>query len=119
MTLANAFKAVKYVLFTAVAGYFAFMLILAFFQKKYIYYPSREIITTPGLKGMEYEDVYFDSSDGVRLNGWFFPTEDTRRGDTVLFCHGNADNISYFIDDVKMLTDIGLGVFIFDYRGYG
>ncbi len=119
MTLANAFKVLKHLLFLAVAAYFAFMLMLAFFQKKYIYYPSKEIITTPGLKGMEYEDVYFDSSDGVRLNGWFFPPEDMRRGETVLFCHGNADNISYFIDDVKMLTDLGLGVFVFDYRGYG
>ncbi len=119
MILANIFKALKYIVFLAMVGYFAFMLMLAFFQKKYIYYPSKEIITTPGLKGMEYEDVYFESSDGIRLNGWFFPPKDLRRGETALFCHGNTDNISYFIDDVKMLTDIGLGVFIFDYRGYG
>lgn len=118
MAVRKAFKALKYILFLATTGYFAFMLMLAFFQKKYIYYPSKEIVTTPGLKGMEYEDIYFDSSDGVRLNGWFFPPSGAR-GEIILFCHGNADNISYFIEDVRMFTELGLGVFIFDYRGYG
>jgi len=118
MAVRKVFKVFKTLLFLAAAAYFAFMLMLAFFQKKYIYYPARDIITTPGLKGMEYEDIYFDSSDGIRLNGWFFPPTDDR-GETVLFCHGNADNISYFIDDVRTFMDIGLGVFIFDYRGYG
>lgn len=118
MTLSKFFKLLKHLLYLAGVGYFSFMLMLAFFQKKYIYYPAKDIITTPGLKGMEYEDVYFDSSDGVRLNGWYFPPPDAV-GEVVLFCHGNADNISYFIDDVKMFKDLGLGVFIFDYRGYG
>ncbi|MBA3065902.1 alpha/beta fold hydrolase [bacterium] len=118
MTLSKTVKFLKYIIGLFLVGYFAFMLMLALFQKKYIYYPVKEIITTPGLKGMEYEDVYFNSSDGVRLNGWFIPPQDIN-GETVLFCHGNADNISYFIEDVKMLADIGLGVFIFDYRGYG
>jgi fermentation-respiration switch protein FrsA (DUF1100 family) len=37
----------------------------------------------------------------------------------MLFCHGNAGNISHRLDNIRRLHDRGLGVFIFDYRGYG
>ncbi|MGA1869973.1 MAG: alpha/beta hydrolase [bacterium] len=37
----------------------------------------------------------------------------------VLFCHGNAGNISYLIDTVQQYARVGLSAFIFDYRGYG
>jgi uncharacterized protein len=38
---------------------------------------------------------------------------------TVLFCHGNAGNISHRMDKMALLHELGLNVFIFDYRGYG
>ena len=43
---------------------------------------------TPKEIGLEFEDIYFFSSDGTELNGWFVPAKGSRL--TVLFCHGNA-----------------------------
>jgi fermentation-respiration switch protein FrsA (DUF1100 family) len=37
----------------------------------------------------------------------------------ILFCHGNAGNISHRLDNVARLLERELQVFIFDYRGYG
>jgi hypothetical protein len=37
----------------------------------------------------------------------------------VLFCHGNAGNISHRLDSIRLLHSLGLQVLIFDYRGYG
>jgi len=37
----------------------------------------------------------------------------------LLFCHGNAGNISHRLDNVRLLHNRGISVFIFDYRGYG
>jgi fermentation-respiration switch protein FrsA (DUF1100 family) len=37
----------------------------------------------------------------------------------LLFCHGNAGNISHRLDNVLRLHQTGISVFIFDYRGYG
>jgi fermentation-respiration switch protein FrsA (DUF1100 family) len=37
----------------------------------------------------------------------------------VLFCHGNAGNISHRLDWLEMFHELGLAVFLFDYRGYG
>ncbi|MCK4602008.1 MAG: alpha/beta hydrolase, partial [Phycisphaerae bacterium] len=38
---------------------------------------------------------------------------------TVLFCHGNGGNISHRLTTINMLHEMGLDVFLFDYRGYG
>lgn len=88
-----------------------------YFEYKSIYFPMRDIELLPDAVGLSYEDVYLDTDDGVRLNAWFIPAGDSRF--TVLFCHGNGGNISHRIEKILILNQIGLDVFIFDYRGYG
>jgi len=94
-----------------------FILYLKYYEKKGIYFPTRKIDLTPKDVGLEFEDVYFFSSDGIKLNGWYIPAKESRA--TVLFCHGNAGNISHRIDVIDMFCRVGLDVFIYDYRGYG
>jgi uncharacterized protein len=38
---------------------------------------------------------------------------------TVLYSHGNNDEITYFWDRVELLWEAGYDVFIYDYRGFG
>ncbi|MCK4995128.1 MAG: alpha/beta hydrolase [Candidatus Omnitrophica bacterium] len=90
---------------------------LKYFERKGIYYPTKEIEFTPIDAGLKYEDVFFNTDDGLKLNGWFIPAEDPRG--TLLFCHGNAGNISHRIEIIKVFNKLNLNVFIFDYRGYG
>ena len=94
------------------------VLCVRWFERSSIYFPYRTIESTPDAVGLRYDDVYFKTSDGVRLNGWFIPASDPPRA-TVLFCHGNAGNISHRFDTIRIFNDLGLNVFIFDYRGYG
>jgi fermentation-respiration switch protein FrsA (DUF1100 family) len=94
-----------------------FILFLKYYERRGIYFPVRKIDLTPREIGLEFEDVYFFSSDGTKLNGWYIPAKGSRI--TVLFCHGNAGNISHRIEAIDMFCRIGLDVFIFDYRGYG
>jgi fermentation-respiration switch protein FrsA (DUF1100 family) len=86
-------------------------------ERKQIYYPTRFIEITPEDAGMEYEEVHLVTADGARLHGWYVPAESSRG--VVLFCHGNAGNISHRLDSIIMFRELGLDVFIFDYRGYG
>jgi len=37
----------------------------------------------------------------------------------LLFCHGNAGNISHRLESIRIFHQLGLNVFIFDYRGFG
>jgi len=80
--------------------------------------PYRAHVQTPKQLGLAYEDVYFQAGDGTPLHAWFLPAESKALG-TILFLHGNAENISTHIMSVRWLPARGFNVFLLDYRGYG
>jgi fermentation-respiration switch protein FrsA (DUF1100 family) len=86
-------------------------------ERSFIYFPDRELIGDPADFDLPFDDVSFVAEDGVRLHGWFVPAN----GDvTWLWFHGNAGNISYRLENLRLLhDDLGVNVFLFDYRGYG
>ncbi|NNL45919.1 MAG: alpha/beta hydrolase [Woeseiaceae bacterium] len=78
--------------------------------------PGRTLTMTPTDVGMDYQDVAIETADGVTLHGWFIAG---RTSQVLLFFHGNAGNISHRLDSIRQFRDLGLSVFIIDYRGYG
>jgi fermentation-respiration switch protein FrsA (DUF1100 family) len=87
-------------------------------ESRFIYFPDRALSTTPADAGIEYRNVYFETEDGVRLNGWWVPARDGEG--TILWFHGNAGNLSDRVGPLESWHDeLGVGVFMFDYRGYG
>jgi fermentation-respiration switch protein FrsA (DUF1100 family) len=106
--------------------YWVFILVLAagcfylFYVKIenfFVFFPQKAFDFTPQELRITYQDVYFETEDGKRLHGWFFPLEG--ESPVILFFHGNAGNISHRLDNIDRLLKKGLQVFIFDYRGYG
>ncbi|MBI4057561.1 MAG: alpha/beta fold hydrolase, partial [Elusimicrobia bacterium] len=91
----------------------------ALWERSQLYKPVRQITSCPLQFQMSYEDVFFQTADGVRLNGWYIPSADPKNKETILVFHGNGENISGHIEDLKLWHDLGLNVFVFDYRGYG
>ncbi|GAB4266303.1 MAG: alpha/beta hydrolase [Deferrisomatales bacterium] len=84
----------------------------------FVYFPDRSLSGAPGAVGLGYEEVRFPAADGVELHGWWVPGEAV--GPCIVFFHGNTGNISHRLDILKRLHNrLGLGVFLFDYRGYG
>jgi len=94
-----------------------FSILLYFRQDTMIFYPEKEIWQTPKHIGLEYEEVSLTTNDGVVINAWYVPAKNEKG--VVLFCHGNAGNISHRLDSIKIFHDLGQSVLIFDYRGYG
>jgi uncharacterized protein len=87
-------------------------------EEKFIFFPIAEIERTPRDVGLAFEDVFFSTADGVRLNGWLAAYPGART--TLLWFHGNAGNISHRAEGMKLLHDkVKANVFIIDYRGYG
>jgi hypothetical protein len=82
------------------------------------FHPARELAAPPELAGGSLEEVFFPSTDGVRLHGWILRPPGPPRG-TVLFFHGNAENMGTHVNAVLWLVKEGYLVFAFDYRGYG
>src|SRR6185503_6287796 len=65
-----------------------------------------------------FADVWFTTGDGVRLHGWFFRAPQPG-APLILWCHGNAGNIT---DRAPMAAEFarrGVSAFVFDWRGYG
>jgi fermentation-respiration switch protein FrsA (DUF1100 family) len=98
-------------------AYWGWGVILYIMQPKFLYSPVREILYTPADLDLDFEEVFFKTKDGLRLNGWYVPAENSEF--TVLFCHGNGGNIYHCLDTLNIFYNLGLNCFIFDYRGYG
>jgi fermentation-respiration switch protein FrsA (DUF1100 family) len=84
----------------------------AFFQ------PHRTVVQTPDRVGVRYESLTLRAADGVELVAWFMPASGKPRA-TVLFLHGNAENISTHFMNVAWMPAEGFNVLALDYRGYG
>lgn len=65
------------------------------------------------------ENVWFNSADSTRLNGWFFASQTKPELATMIFFHGNGGNISNISWLAERFANHGFDVLIFDYRGYG
>ena len=64
------------------------------------------------------EELTFASDDGTKLHAWFLHAQGAPKG-TVVYFHGNAQNLTSHISYVDWLPAEGFDVFAFDYRGYG
>ena len=80
--------------------------------------PSTSLYHTPGQFGLEYEPVEIRAADGTELFAWFLPARG-KPSATVLYLHGNAENISTQFANVAWLPARGYNVLALDYRGYG
>mmetsp|Transcript_21178 Transcript_21178/g.25036 ORF Transcript_21178/g.25036 Transcript_21178/m.25036 type:complete len:340 (+) Transcript_21178:69-1088(+) len=77
---------------------------------------------SPSQQRLKYEDIYFKTSDGLKLHGWFIPStaSDANKQPTLLFCHENAGNIGLRIPEFQKINSLlRVNQFVFDYRGYG
>ncbi|MBE0576042.1 MAG: alpha/beta hydrolase [Desulfuromonadales bacterium] len=83
----------------------------------FLYFPEPRHEATPSSVGLDYEEIAFLATDGTRLSGWL--VSGRPNAPIVLFCIGNAGNISHRLETLQLLHDFGVAVFIFNYRGYG
>ena len=63
------------------------------------------------------QEVSFTASDGVRLEGWWWPAQ--QRSDAVLLLHGAGANRLEMLARATWLHDEGYAVLLFDFRGCG
>lgn len=66
--------------------------------------------------GVNYEDVTFNSLDGLELSGWYLPSEN---GADVILTHGFSANRLSMIPFARLLNQHGYGVLLYDLRAHG
>ena len=63
-----------------------------------------------------YQNIDFESSDGLRLSGWYAPS---RNGAAVVLVHGGGGDRTGPLDHAALLQRHGYGVLLYDSRGRG
>ncbi|MCL4193640.1 MAG: alpha/beta fold hydrolase, partial [Thermoguttaceae bacterium] len=102
----------------ALIAYLLVALLAMLFEESLIYFPSPYPNGDWQPAGLGQEEVHFQAAEGTRLHGWYVPHDHPRA--VVLFCHGNAGNVTHRADSLQALHHgAGVAVFVFDYRGYG
>ena len=69
------------------------------------------------LSGLPLEEVWLPMNDTDTVFAWFLDAGPSQP--VMLWCHGNAGNISHRLGNMRELYHRGLSLLIFDYRGYG
>jgi len=82
-----------------------------------IFHPVRGVAITPEQLGIEAEEVFIETEDGVKIHGFYLPAPGAKRA--LLFLHGNAGNASHRLPNAAELVRLECSVLVLDYRGYG
>ncbi len=108
------------VLVPLVAAYLTIVFSYYADQKNMIFVPQKNNGTTPQKYGLtDYTDVKFKNPEGQTLDAWWISHQDGQTHPTLLYCHGNAANLSLLSEVSKLFYDFGFDALIFDYRAYG
>lgn len=85
----------------------------------YSYFYAEKIIFQP--QPSSYRDtkqiIKLDSGDGVKISAVYLP--DPGALYTILYSHGNAEDIGQLLPMLEDIKGMGFSVFAYDYRGYG
>ena len=75
------------------------------------------ITHTPTEYGLEYEDVTFESGDGLALHGVWIPAPGSDRA--VVILHGHGGSMDWDIQRSPAFHAAGFNVLLFDFRAHG
>jgi fermentation-respiration switch protein FrsA (DUF1100 family) len=79
-------------------------------------YPAPKVPFAAGDAFPGFHRTHLQTSDGLRLQAIHLPARDTLP--TVIFFHGNGDNLHGAIEATKLLGAAGYGLLLPEYRGY-
>ena len=99
------------VMFIGCVVYAGLCLSLYLWQERLVFHPANAIVGTPQDVGLVYEDLYLHAGD-ARIHAWYVPAENAQL--SVLFCHGNAGNVSHRLEPFSRLNSLGLNILIID-----
>jgi alpha-beta hydrolase superfamily lysophospholipase len=106
---------VKKLLVVLLMVYVAVCALVYLIQTDLMFSPLAQLPPRPA----DFTDLPLTAPDGTHLFGWQATPHGRKPSRWVLLCHGNGGNMGAKIDTVELLIGFGLGVVIFDYRGYG
>jgi len=114
-----SFQIILKLFMITVFSYAAYVLLL-FLMQRQILYPGRNIrVSGPPSTGIVPIAVVTDAGHG---EAWFMPPVKRRSGERrplVIFFHGNGEVIDYLPEQAEGFRELGMGVLLVEYPGFG
>jgi fermentation-respiration switch protein FrsA (DUF1100 family) len=98
-------------------AYLLVLLMFAHWENSLIYFPMKYPAGDWEPFGLKVDDATFTAADGTQLHGWYSPADQPIA--VILFCHGNAGNVTHRADALQAVQAMQASILVFDYRGYG
>jgi alpha-beta hydrolase superfamily lysophospholipase len=98
-----------------------------------LFVPTKPYPVMPEAADILYDDIYIEAADGVTVHGWKMHADggwiekgklkrhhaNQKAAGTIVFFHGNGDNVSTQLPNTFWLVKEGFDLYVFDYREYG
>lgn len=78
---------------------------------------DRALTETPASFGAAYRDVQFETADGVKISGWYLPSNG--KGVTIIYSHGLFRSRRELLERAMDLWKLGYGALLYDARNHG
>lgn len=102
-----------------IVGYFLLILTLYLLQDKLIFQADKLPADYKFEFDQEFTEVTITRRIGQEINSLIFSLENAKRKGTVIYFHGNADNMQRWGEYAEDFTSLGYAVLMIDYSGYG
>lgn len=110
-------KLLIYLIALSAAAILLLRLLVLSVEPKMTFYPVRGLDRRPSSLGLAYEEFRLASGGSDSIVAWWIPRPSPVA--ELVFFHGNAGNLSIWLDFLAVLHHQGYSVLAFDYRGYG
>lgn len=108
----------KTAIISIIAGCLLFVVLFYVFQRHLIYAPEKTAPMRAAFHAQDMQVLSLHTQDGLELSAWYKPASDSTKP-TVLLLHGNAGHMGYRMPLVRQFIEVGFGVLLLEYRGYG
>lgn len=102
----------------ALVGYLGYAALLWLFQRPLMYHGTRLEAPPEHARPADAEALVLEGAGG-RNEAWWFRADGDEPAPAVIVAHGNAELISDNVDFARALRDLGLGVLLVEYPGFG
>jgi uncharacterized protein len=112
-------KSLKKLIYTLVAIYFIGIIVIYFFQNKFILHPTKLKVTD----SLKITESFYETNtiwlQNKNLNTVFFPKQIDTCKAIVIYFHGNTRNVERYAPYTKIFTQLGYGIVMPDYPTFG
>ncbi len=110
-------KSILFYLILLTTGIMALKILVLLLEPHLTFYPTKGTGITPTERGISFREINLKTDDGETIYAWFLEHDHPQA--EVVFFHGNAGNLSLWLEVLAKIHDHKFNVLALDYRGYG